>query len=215
MARLAVVDDHVLIRQSVSLQLRAAGHDVVVDTASFSEVCDRRDIDLVVLDLDLGSRGPADDKLVAELTTRGVAVVVLSALASARQVRRMVAAGVAAVVSKSDDLSDLQGAVTAALAGHRWTTPLIARALLDERGVARPALSPQELDALRLYASGLKLDTVARRMGVAPSTVKQYLDRVRGKYEAVGHRARSRSELFNAATDDGFIVPQRDWPTSR
>ena len=55
--------------------------------------------------------------------------------------------------------------------------------------------SDKELEALRLYACGLKLDSVARRMGMAPSTAKQYIDRVRDKYAQVGHPARAKADL--------------------
>lgn len=209
-----MVDDHVLVRQAVSAQMTNAGHTVVIETTCLADVADRTDIDLVLLDLDLGDKGIADDRVVAQLTGRGVAVIVLSALASPRHVRRMVAAGAAAVVAKNDDIDDLHDAVASALAGRRWTTPLIAQAIIDDRAAARPELSPKELEALRLYACGMKLDSVARRMGIASSTAKQYVDRVRGKYEAVGLRARTRSELYTAATDDGFI-PRDTAPGSR
>lgn len=206
-AHLTIVDDHALVRDALSQQMTASGFDVVLRTSSLTDVVDRDDIDLVLLDLDLGAAGIADDAVVAELTGRGIAVVVVSALASSRHVRRMVAAGVAAVVSKSDALADLEKAVLAALAGEKWMTPTIARAVLDDRDMERPTLSHKEIEALRLYACGMKLDSVARRMGIAPSTAKQYVDRVRRKYDAVGHPARTRSELYTAAMDDGFIMP--------
>jgi DNA-binding NarL/FixJ family response regulator len=72
--------------------------------------------------------------------------------------------------------------------------------------VNRPKLSEQELLALRLYACGLKLDSVARRMGVASSTAKQYIDRVRDKYAQSGQRVRTKAELYAIAVADGFIA---------
>lgn len=210
MARLAIVDDHQIVREALSARLSGSGHEVVVESDRLDAVTDRDDIDLLLLDLDLGHAGIADHSVVADLVDRGVVVVVLSALGSSRQVRRMLAAGVSAVVSKNDEFADLCLAIDGALGGKRWMTEILARAVLDDRDPARPELSPKEIEALRLYASGMKLDSVARRMGIASSTAKQYIDRVRRKYEAVGHRARSRSELYSAAIDDGFII--RDDP---
>ncbi|UEA60756.1 response regulator [Gordonia otitidis] len=210
MARLALVDDHTLVREAVAARLTGWGHEVVMSGPDLDQVIARDDVDLVVLDLDLGVAGIADDAAVAAVVNRGVGVIVLSALASARHVRRMVGAGCCAVVSKQDELADLQSAVDAALVGDMWMTPTLARAFLEDRGAGRPELSRKEIEALRLYACGMKLDTVARRMGIAPSTAKQYIDRVRHKYEVLGHRARTRSELYSAAVDDGFIP--RDGP---
>jgi DNA-binding CsgD family transcriptional regulator len=71
--------------------------------------------------------------------------------------------------------------------------------------VETPDLSPRESDALRLYASGLSMAAVARKMGISPHTAKEYLDRVRTKYAAVGRTARTRTELYAAARTDGII----------
>ena len=61
------------------------------------------------------------------------------------------------------------------------------------------------MDALRLYAAGLTLNAVAYRMGVSPHTAKEYLDRVRAKYEHIGRRARTRTELYVQASEDGIL----------
>lgn len=137
----------------------------------------------------------ADEQIVAELTGRGVAVLIVSALGSPRHVRRMLHTGVAGVVAKSDSMDDLRDAVSAALAGQKWMSPVLAQALVIDRDADRPNLSDKELEAFRLYACGLKLDSVARRMGMAPSTAKQYIDRVRDKYAQVGHPARAKADL--------------------
>ena len=66
-------------------------------------------------------------------------------------------------------------------------------------------LSEQERRALVLYASGLTQDTVARRMGIAPNTVKHYLDRVRDKYTGAGMQARTKLELHALARAEGLL----------
>ncbi|MCB0922804.1 MAG: hypothetical protein KDC08_13465, partial [Actinobacteria bacterium] len=68
-----------------------------------------------------------------------------------------------------------------------------------------PDLSGQELRALQLYAQGLTLKAVARRMSVSQNTAKEYLDRVRAKYLATGRAARTKAELQAAAREDGLL----------
>ena len=68
-----------------------------------------------------------------------------------------------------------------------------------------PALSPQELRALTLYASGLPLKSVAWRLGVTVYTAKGYIDRVRQKYADVGREARTKLELHLRAVEDGWL----------
>ncbi len=204
MAKIAVVDDHLLVRDAMARTMRDNGH-LVTAVANLGEISADADIDLVLLDLDLGSAGLADEHEVAELGDRGVTVLVVSALGSPRHVRRMLQAGAIGVVAKSDSMADLCAAVDAALGGHTWMSPILAQALAVDHDADRPDLSNQELQALRLYACGLKLDSVARRMGVASSTAKQYVDRVREKYALAGHHARTKAELYAVAVEDGFI----------
>jgi DNA-binding NarL/FixJ family response regulator len=56
-----------------------------------------------------------------------------------------------------------------------------------------------------LYASGMTQQMVARRMGIAPSTVKHYLDRVRQKYTDAGLVARTKLELHAIARREGWL----------
>lgn len=203
-AHIAVVDDHVLVREALAGIVRGLGHDV--RTADTIEAVVHDELDMLLLDLDLDAGGLADERIVAELTARGVPVLIVSALGSARHVRRMLAAGVAGVVAKTDGADDLAGAIKCALVGQKWMSPALAKALVTDHDADRPKLSDNELEALRLYACGLKLDSVARRMGVAPSTAKQYIDRVRDKYAGVGHPVHTKAELYAAGVDDGFIT---------
>jgi predicted DNA-binding protein (UPF0251 family) len=71
-----------------------------------------------------------------------------------------------------------------------------------------PNLSIQELSALRLYASGLKLDSVARRMNVSPATAKEYLDRVRAKYRQAHRAVHTKSDMRRVAVEDGFLAEE-------
>ena len=203
MAHIAIVDDHVLVRDALARAMAEAGHRVTA-VSTLTEVAANATLDAVLLDLDLGAEGLADDQVVARLRERGIPVLIVSAMGSARHVRRVLQAGAVGVVAKSDSMDDLSQAVDAALRGEFWMSPMLAQAIAVD--VDRPNLSEQELLTLRLYAGGLKLDSVARRMGVASSTAKQYIDRVREKYARAGQTVRTKSELYAIAVEDGFIT---------
>jgi predicted transcriptional regulator len=47
--------------------------------------------------------------------------------------------------------------------------------------------------------------SVGRRMGISEATVKQYIDRARTKYAAVGRRATTKDALLARAIQDGLI----------
>ncbi|MFY1632442.1 sigma factor-like helix-turn-helix DNA-binding protein [Solwaraspora sp. WMMB335] len=71
--------------------------------------------------------------------------------------------------------------------------------------VGDPRLSRQESAVLLAYVSGLTMAAVARRTGIGLGTAKQYLDRVKRKYAAVGRPARTKLELARRAVEDGLL----------
>lgn len=158
-------------------------------------------ITCVIADLDLGDGTPITE-VVSAFTTRGIPVVVVSAAANPSAVQASLLAGAGAYVTKRNSLADVTEAVRSTLTGRGWMSPDVALAMLKSPAVE---LSEQEKRALVLYASGLTLDVVARRMGITPSTVKQYLDRVRDKYTAAGIAARTKIELYRVAQSEGLL----------
>ena len=72
----------------------------------------------------------------------------------------------------------------------------------------RPVLSHREREVLRLYASNLPSTSVARQLGITEGSVKEYLKRVRRKYQQLGLAAGTKRDLYHRAREDG-LVPGR------
>ena len=207
--RVVILDDHALFHQGLvawlgandpSIEIAYSGADVATALATAPGT------DVVLLDLDLGPEAPPLASLVAQFRAAGCRVLIVSALGSPRVVRQGLAAGALGYMSKREDPADLLTAIRTVAEGEGFLTPEMA-AILAEAPEDVPNLSIQELTALRLYASGLKLDSVARRMNVSPATAKEYLDRVRAKYAQAHRSVRSKSDMHRAAIEDGFLPP--------
>jgi DNA-binding NarL/FixJ family response regulator len=112
-------------------------------------------------------------------------------------------AGAQAFIAKRSSMKDLAAAVRTVIGGGSWVPPDLAAEMLTASTTVD--LSEQERRALVLYASGLTLDMVARRMGITPHTVKHYIDRVRDKYTTAGRPARTKVELHKVAREEGLI----------
>jgi DNA-binding NarL/FixJ family response regulator len=204
----AVVDDHALVRQGLVRALATQPGlevEVVHDGDDPGAVLALEPAPaLVLLDVDLDGT-PVSVEVVRALVDRGCAILVVSALGDPRTIRALLGAGVAGFVSKRESTDSLVEAVGAVLRGESWTTPELAGVLASDDTPDRPSLSPQEHRALVLYASGLTLDSVARRMEVRPGTVREYLARVRGKYESTGRQVRTKTDLYREAVRDGYL----------
>jgi DNA-binding NarL/FixJ family response regulator len=208
MTQLLLLEDHALVREGLerSLLERIPGASIAYTGASLPDaeaILENTHVDCAIVDLDLGD-GRSAVEVVSTFTSRNVPVVVVSALGDMGVVQSAVIAGASAYVTKHSDSAELVTAVNAVLNGENFMSPTFAGALVPT-STSRIVLSEQQQKALVLYASGLKLDTVARRMGVAPSTVKQYIDRVREKYTAAGKVARTKTDLYRIAREAGLL----------
>ena len=85
--------------------------------------------------------------------------------------------------------------------------PRLAYIFATDDAADRPALSHQERRALQLYATGMPMKSVARKMTISDETVKQYLGRVREKYARAGRAAPTKLELYHRAVEDGHLLP--------
>ncbi|MEY2798651.1 MAG: hypothetical protein RIS22_917 [Actinomycetota bacterium] len=158
---------------------------------------------LAILDLDLGD---GSDPIVnlSELTEHNISVIVVSALATSQMVRLMLRNGAAAYVSKNAEPEALRDAINATISGKQYMSPDIAVALLSDEEIS-VNLSQKEREALSLYASGMKLDAVARAMDISRSTASEYIQRARKKYTKAGINLPTKTDLYRQAQKDGLL----------
>jgi DNA-binding NarL/FixJ family response regulator len=216
LVRVAVLDDHTMVRQGLVSELESvAGNEiqVVISAGSWTDLIAHPayPVAVVLFDLDLGDGAPATPKI-AMLRNSGAAVIIVSQYADPARVRECLAAGAVGYVPKTGSSEELVAAIRAAAAGEEYLTKTVAEMLAVDHaswavdGLSRPKLSRKEIDALVLYASGLPMKSVARQMHIEPDTAKGYIDRVREKYAKAGREARTKLELRQRAIQDGYIA---------
>ncbi|MDR5700349.1 response regulator transcription factor [Agromyces aerolatus] len=211
---MAIVDDHEAVRLGLRAACREAGYDVVTDAAGVAELLDAldgRSCDVVVLDLSLGDGTVVTDNVRAVLAT-GSAVLVHSIADRVAAVREALAAGAAGVIPKASPMSAVIAAIATVARGEPLNNVEWASAIEADREFAKAQLGRRERDVLHLYASGLPLKLVALQLGIAHSTAREYLDRIRAKYVEVGRPAPTKVDLLRRAVEDG-ILPGLDGET--
>ena len=207
--RLVVLEDHPLVRDALLNLLvpHLRDVDVIYSGQSIAQaeaaVSEQGGADLAILDLDLGDgRSPVAN--VVAMVEIGVPVLVVSALGDPGTIHACLVAGAMGFVSKQATPEELLEAVMVAMEGEGSITPDVASALLS---APRDSLnlSDQERRAMVLYASGLKMDAVARRMNVSRTTAEEYIKRVRAKYSRAGAAAPTKTDLYRRARDEGLV----------
>lgn len=192
--RILIVDDHPVIRETLSDRIRRhADLQVCGEAADFGDALrsvDLLDPDLAILDISL----PSGDgiELVKRIRDRHpkVKVVVWSAHDDAFYAERALRAGALAYVNKNQPIETLIEAIRRALDGKVWLCEAMTERMLrlsvgldPAKATVSPvdALADRELETLRLIGEGLKTSEVAKRMHLSVHTVETYRDRIRQK----------------------------------
>ena len=205
--RIAIVEDHPLMLRALSsnLALHLPDTEFIYQGKSISDALSAIAVsgcDLVLLDLDLGDGIPPIQNLEKLLAT-GTPVLIVSALAEQFLVRQALTNGASGFISKNANEATLIDAVKSIISGENYMSADIATILLSDK--TDPGLSAQEKQALSLYASGLKLDAVARSMNLSRSTASEYIQRARKKYIKVGVNLPTKTDLYRQAQKDGLL----------
>lgn len=177
---------------------------IVASGATIDEVLSGpgRDADVILLDLNLNGEMMTDR--VGELTGAGRRVVVFSQHADSDIVLAVLEAG-AEFLTKYEGRVHCLETIVAVATDRPYVPPQAAGAMVADDRPQRPFLSEQERTALLLWFQSMSKASVAARMGIAESTVKQYIDRARIKYNQRGRPAATKEALLARAIEDGLI----------
>jgi DNA-binding NarL/FixJ family response regulator len=207
--RVMVVENHPLFRDAVQARISQLLGDSVEFAYVGASLTDAlsahlaRTTDCAILDLDLGDkRSPIANT--SDLVEIGCKVLIVSALADPATVRASLRAGALGFISKQSPAEEFEAAFHATLAGEPSTSVDVA-AILSGDITEGVGLSERERTALTLYASGLKIETVARRMNVKTATAQEYIKRVRNKYVRAGTPAPTKTDLYRQAREEGLV----------
>ncbi|MET1053635.1 MAG: response regulator transcription factor [Mycetocola sp.] len=205
--RVGIADDHESVRLGLAAACETTGFEVVFEAATVRELVDGiagRPVDVIVLDLSLGDGSLVTDNVHLARGT-GASVLVHSIADRVALVREALAAGAAGVIPKSSPTTTVMAAVASVARGDVLNNLEWASAIDADGDFSRAQLGRRERDVLHLYASGLPMKDVASQLGIAPSTVKEYLDRIRGKYVEIGRPAPTKVDLLRRAVEDGIL----------
>lgn len=212
--RILIADDQALVRGGLRMILNAQPDlDVVGEAADGREALQRaRELapDLVLMDV----RMPELDGLEAtrRLLERAPCpkVVVLTTFDLDDYVYEAIRAGASGFLLKSAPPQQLVAGIRTVMAGDALLSPEITRRLLD-RFVARPprtgeippefaALSPRELEVLRLIADGRSNAEIAADLFLSEATVKTHVTHILTKL-----RLRDRVQAVALAYRTGLM----------
>ncbi len=207
--RLAVIESQTLIRYGLrELIRRNPDIEIVAECASAAEaprMVRSVPTDVVTVNVNL----PDGDglQLARELRDRNtdLGIVILTSRDEDDVLFRALETGVSAFVAKAAPVEEVLAAVRhSAVAASSFTASGLATALSRRReATERLALSPREMEVLRLLRDGLPIPEIALQMYISYSTAKTYVARLYQKLSAA-----NRAQALMAAVQYGLISPE-------
>jgi DNA-binding NarL/FixJ family response regulator len=144
---------------------------------------------------------------VRRLIGAGYRVLVIDGSADLCLVAKTLAAGAHGYLTREHDAETLAKTLHGIAAGRTaWSLGLTKAPRAAASG--RPRLSEREHLVMAAYASGLTLDSAARRLGISPETARTYLKRVKAKYHRLGlpvHTKLDLAQQLRAACAEGAL----------
>lgn len=201
-----VVDDHPIFRRGLRAILeRAPWVGRVLETAGAREatrLAVTEDVDVVVMDLALpdGTGLQATEQILR--TRPSIRILALTLTNDPTTVEKLLTAGARGYVLKDNDPETVLDAVHAVARGALVLAPGVdVRPLTSSQLTSSPLdqLSPREREVLRELATGGTNAQIARRLGLAEKSVRNYLSAVFTKLQVSD---RTQAALF--ARDAGL-----------
>jgi two-component system nitrate/nitrite response regulator NarL len=203
--RILLIDDHALFRESVARFLGSEpGLQVVGGCGSVDAAFDllrREQVDIVLLDFDLGGRNGGQFMHWAKQRGFDGHVLVVTAGVAEDEAAELIRAGVAGIFMKHKSAPLLAQAIRDVMAGKVWLDQALLRSALTSG--AKPAsdaeqarFTARERQVFSYVLEGLANKEIAGRLAVSESSVKATLQQLFSKTGV-----RTRSQLVRIALE--------------
>lgn len=209
MIRIAIVDDHPLVRAGLRQFLAdQADFSIVGEAANGREALDivrQGALDVILMDIAMPDHGGVDALAAIRARAPDLPVLILSGFPEAHYATTLLRQGASGYLNKDCDPDDIVKAIRTVCRGRRYITAGVAEQLAEGlgRGDDRPAhehLSERELQVFLRLAAGETIGHLADSLSLSVKTVSTYRSRVMEKLQLA-----SNSDLTYYALKNGLI----------
>lgn len=222
MIRVAIVDDHPIVRAGLRAVLETAKDIEVVSEgdcgADALRLVEETQPDVLVLDINLPDVNGFEVSLRLKERMSPTRILILTVHRERASVFGMLEAGVSGYVVKEDALETLACAIRAVARGENWLSPSVAKEVVRKAVSVPPAyhkksagtgdpvetLTPREVEVLRLLSEGMDNNTIARQLVLTTRTVQNHVSNIYGK---LGINSRAEAVLW--AIRFGIVDPPK------
>jgi two-component system NarL family response regulator len=200
--RILVAEDHLVARVGVTTIVNMQDDMTMVAEASNGhqavEMYRIHQPDVTLLDLRMPGMGGVEAALTIRKEFPGARMIALTTYGGDEDIRRALAAGVQAYLTKDVLHDELLKAIRAVHAGQTYLPAAVAASLAAQ--IPRPDLSAREVQVLGLIVQGQANKQIAFTLGIAEHTVKNHVKNILSKLGV-----QDRTQAATAAIQRGII----------
>ena len=208
MIRIAIVDDHAMVRAGLrSFFSDQIDFEVVAEATSGREALDivrKGGVDVMVMDISMPGQSGVDALAAIRARAPELPVLILSGFAEEHYATTLLRQGASGYLNKDCDPEEIVKAIRTVARGRKYITAGVAERLADGlAGSDKPSheqLSERELQVFLRLARGETIGNMAESMSLSVKTVSTYRTRVMEKMQLV-----SNSDLTYYALKNGLI----------
>jgi DNA-binding NarL/FixJ family response regulator len=200
--RLALVDDHAIVRSGIKTLLEKSDEFTVIfesptpdELLSFLSVTEILP-DLVLLDIKMPGMSPVQAMRFLKTNFPQIRVVIFSMLTHTDILTELFSNGAVGYVSKSSDTEFLGNALLSVMQDIRvFERPgeNLSIKALNSHIRTRPSLSEQDIRFLKFCATELTYNEIAAQLNVSPRTVNGYREKL---FELLGIQSRTGLAMY-------------------
>jgi DNA-binding NarL/FixJ family response regulator len=184
--RVLAVDDHPLLREGIAaLITNQSDMELVAEASNGREAIElfrQHRPDVTLMDLQMPEMGGIDALSAIRGEFPEARIIVLTTYAGDVQVFRALKAGARAFLLKGLLRKELLDTIRAVHAGQKRLPPEIAAEIAEH--ATDSALTPREIDVLRLIAGGNANKEIAARLSLTEETIKGHVKNILAKLDA-------------------------------
>ncbi|NVJ61890.1 MAG: response regulator transcription factor [Gammaproteobacteria bacterium] len=180
--KIALIEDHLLVRQSLKQYLISAGHEITAEANNLMQIYDtivKSAPDLILMDFKLSDGDTLEIANRIKSDMKKIKVIMVTGINSASALKQINESEVDGLFLKEGIIEELMKAIETVMSGQRYISPLV-EPYLDEASIC---LTPREIQILNLIIMGLPRKDIAFQLNISPETIKSHRKNIMRKLD--------------------------------